>query len=259
VPDVAAVTQGQSVAIDARGNDSDPDGQALTIVSVTVPTSGTATIDAATGNIIYTADPTFVGLATFSYTVSDGSLTASALVTVSVAPSNLPPVCTAVATPREIWPPNHKPVYITLSGIVDPEGLPLTVMFTSILQDEPTLSPGQGNTKQDGGIEANGKKAWVRAERSGTKKVPGDGRVYIIGYTATDAGGLSCAGAVQVGVPHDQRGAPAVLSPGRWNSITGAVVVPPPGDDDDDDDGDDDHDEDSCTDASHHHRRNRRR
>ncbi len=43
-----------------------------------------------------------------------------------------------------------------MSGVVDPEGQPITIRFTSILQDEPTDSAGQGNTKQDGGIEQNG-------------------------------------------------------------------------------------------------------
>ena len=74
---------------------------------------------------------------------------------------------------------------------------------------------------QDGAITNNGTRAWVRAERAGSNKVPGDGRVYLIGILATDAGGLTCTGTVRVDVPHDQRGRPAKLSPGRWNSITG--------------------------------------
>jgi hypothetical protein len=48
--------------------------------------------------------------------------------------------------------------------------------------------------------------AEVRAERSGTKKVPGDGRVYHISFTASDDSGATCSGTVLVGVPHDQRG-----------------------------------------------------
>ena len=108
--------------------------------------------------------------------------------------------------------------------MVDPEGGALTIRYTGILQDEPTDSVGQGNTMQDGGIEDNGARAWVRAERTGNPGVPGDGRVYLISFTATDAGALSCTGTVSTAVPHDQSGAPAVLSPGRWNSITGQQV-----------------------------------
>ena len=50
----------------------------------------------------------------------------------------------------------------------------------------------------------------VRAERTGTKKVPGNGRVYYIKFTATDSFGGTCSGEVQVGVPHDQAHGPAI-------------------------------------------------
>jgi hypothetical protein len=140
--------------------------------------------------------------------------------------ANLSPICSAASTTTDMWPPNHKHVYVTIAGVTDPDGQPVTIRFTSILQDEPTNSVGQGNTLQDGGIEQNGARAWVRAERSGTAKVPGDGRVYLIGFSATDPLGGSCAGTVRVGVPHDQRGRGAVLSPGRWNSVTGLPVIP---------------------------------
>jgi len=112
-------------------------------------------------------------------------------------------------------------VYLTLRGITDPDGGTPTVRVTSVLQDEPTNGPGQGNTMQDAGIEANGTKVWVRPERSGG----GDGRVYLISFTASDAT-ASCTGQVTVSVPHDQRGAPAVLSRGRWDSVTGQPVPP---------------------------------
>ena len=50
--------------------------------------------------------------------------------------------------------------------------------------------------------------AQVRAERSGTDKVPGDGRVYHISFTATDEYGATCDGEVTVGVPHDKKDTP---------------------------------------------------
>ncbi len=50
--------------------------------------------------------------------------------------------------------------------------------------------------------------AYLRAERSGAKTVPGNGRVYHIGFTAADGNGAACSGEVVVGVPHDQHAAP---------------------------------------------------
>ena len=136
---------------------------------------------------------------------------------------NVPPICTAAAARVDIWPPNRNERDVTITGVTDPDGGTPSIRFTSILQDEPTDSEGQGNTKQDAGIESSGARAWVRAERTGT----GDGRVYVIAFIATDGHDASCSGTVTVGVSHDQR-KPAVLSGGRWNAITGQLVTPPP-------------------------------
>jgi VCBS repeat-containing protein len=199
-------------------NDSDADSPALTANLVAGPSHGTLVLNP-DGSFAYTPTLDFHGSDSFTYKASDGaSMSNTATVTITVVPSNLPPVCNAAVTPTIVWPPNHKPVYLSVSGITDPEGGTVNVTYT-ILQDEPTDGPGQGNTPQDGGVDANGR-VWVRAERSGT----GDGRVYLVSYTATDAFLASCTGVFTVSVPHDQSGAPAVPSPGRWSSMTGQQV-----------------------------------
>jgi hypothetical protein len=219
------------VVISVLTNDSDADGGTLTVINVTQPSvgTGTAVISGGGTTVTYSAPIGFSGpVATFTYTVSDGqggSVTAN--VTVAVTPLNVPPVCTAVSvSPGVLWPPNHKPRYITISGVVDPDGGTPTMSY-SILQDEPTNTQGEGNTNQDAGVDANG--VWVRAERMGGENANVYGRVYIIGYTATDAQGASCSGTVFVGVPHDQGNHnQPIPSAGRWNSVTGALVVAPP-------------------------------
>ena len=55
--------------------------------------------------------------------------------------------------------------------------------------------------------------AEVRAERAGTKKVPGDGRFYHIGFTATDPYGEYCVGTISVVVPHDMSKTPVDQGP----------------------------------------------
>lgn len=228
--DFATVTQGQSVIVNVRTNDSDPDGQNLTVTNVTTPSSGTVEISGGGTTVTYTAAATYIGPATFSYTISDGTATATATVTVTVLSANAPPVCTAAAaTPGSLWPPNHKPEYLSLSGITDPEGRALTITFTSVMQDESTDTTGDGHTTQDAGIEEDGTRVWVRAERRGDETAAYYGRVYIVGFTATDDKGASCSGTVFVGVPHDQGNHNVPIpGPGRWNSITGALVVAPP-------------------------------
>ena len=121
---------------------------------------------------------------------------------------NAPPVCTdATATIGSIWPPNHKMVSVGITGVTDPDSDPVTITITSIMQDEPTNTVGDGNTSCDAqGV--GGPAAQVRAERSGSNKVPGNGRFYHIFFTADDGAGGSCEGSVAVAVPHDQSHTP---------------------------------------------------
>jgi hypothetical protein len=117
---------------------------------------------------------------------------------------NQPPDCSqAEASIDNIWPPNHKFVEISVIGVTDPDGDPITITIDAISQDEPVDTFGDGSFTPDGqgvGTET----AEVRAERSGTKKVAGNGRVYHIAFTASDDKGAECHGEVLVGVPHDQ-------------------------------------------------------
>lgn len=118
---------------------------------------------------------------------------------------NQPPDCSgATADPDELWPPNHKFAPITIVGVTDPDGDPVLLVVNSIFQDEPVDTFGDGNFTPDG-LGAGTDAAEVRAERAGTKKVPGDGRVYHISFTATDDRGAACTASVTVCVPHDQR------------------------------------------------------
>jgi uncharacterized repeat protein (TIGR01451 family) len=115
--------------------------------------------------------------------------------------TNHPPECgVALATPIELWPPNHKFVTVSIAGVTDPDGDPLTTNIVGISQDEPLSGHGDGNTCPDGkGVGT--RSASVRAERSGA----GDGRVYRVSFTASDGKGGQCTGSVRICVPHDQR------------------------------------------------------
>ena len=123
--------------------------------------------------------------------------------TVRVIVVNQAPSCTdAAPSIAEIWPPNHKMVDVSILGVTDADGDAITITIDSIFQDEPVNTNGDGNTDVDGaGVGSD--TAQVRAERSGSKKVPGDGRAYHIGFTASD-GEDDCSGSVVVRVPHDQ-------------------------------------------------------
>jgi len=77
------------------GNDTDIDGNPLTIASVTNGTGGTVVLNA-NGTVTFTSAPNFNGVATFSYQASDGTANSnSATVTVNVFAVNDAPVAVA--------------------------------------------------------------------------------------------------------------------------------------------------------------------
>ena len=70
-------------ATELLANDSDIDGDPLSISAVANLDSGSVELDA-NGDILYTPDPNFIGDATFEYSVSDGQLTSMGTVTVII-------------------------------------------------------------------------------------------------------------------------------------------------------------------------------
>lgn len=88
--DSASTTEDVPVSIPVLANDDDPDGDPLTITSVSDPVNGSTTIDGS--NIVYTPDAGFSGTDEFTYAISDGNGgIASANVTVTVTPVDDPP------------------------------------------------------------------------------------------------------------------------------------------------------------------------
>lgn len=125
----------------------------------------------------------------------------------TVSANRAPDCSNATPSIDTIWPPNHKFVPVDVNGITDPDGDALTISVLSIYQDEPLDTYGDGTFIPDG-YGLGELTAYVRAERSGTWKVPGDGRVYHITFQATDPYGATCEATLQVGVPHDKHDTP---------------------------------------------------
>jgi len=95
--DNAVTSQDTPVNIDVLGNDSDEDGDTLALTIAVAPSNGTAQVnDNGTPNdtsddfISYTPTTGFVGADTFSYSISDGTLTDTATVTVNVSAEPVP-------------------------------------------------------------------------------------------------------------------------------------------------------------------------
>jgi len=119
--------------------------------------------------------------------------------------------------PTVLGPPNHEYHSFSLAsciqsitdqcdGVLPVDG---TAQITQVTSDEPddAAGSGDGNT-QDDMVITSATTVNLRAERQGS----GDGRVYQVHFTVTDASGNSANASCQVQVPHDNSGAPAVDS-----------------------------------------------
>ncbi len=118
--DTVTTDEDTSVTIPVLANDSDPDGDTLSVTNVTTPGHGTAVING--DEVVYTPDSGYVGTDTFSYTIADpDGATDSAAVSVTVEAVNHPPVAFNQSVTVHVGVPQT----ITLQA-TDPDGDPLT-------------------------------------------------------------------------------------------------------------------------------------
>ncbi|MCB8978743.1 MAG: tandem-95 repeat protein [Ardenticatenaceae bacterium] len=138
VDDNEIAAEDAAVTIDVLANDSDIDGDSLTIASLTQPANGQATTNGA--DVTYTPDANYFGFDTFTYTVSDGnggSDTATVAVEVSSV-NDAPDAVNDSATTAE----DTAVTIRVLANDSDIEGDSLTITAVS--------SPGNGNAVSNG-------------------------------------------------------------------------------------------------------------
>ncbi|WP_103025323.1 tandem-95 repeat protein [Vibrio campbellii] len=133
--DSAVTDEDTPVTIDVLPNDTDIDGDTLTIVNASVP-ADQGTVEIVDGKLVFTPAENFNGEATISYTVSDGELEDSAEVTVTVNPINDAPV----ANDDNVVTDEDTPVTINvLPNDTDVDGDTLTIVNASVPTDQGTV------------------------------------------------------------------------------------------------------------------------
>ncbi|MCB8945746.1 MAG: tandem-95 repeat protein, partial [Ardenticatenaceae bacterium] len=108
-------------------NDMDLDGDDLLLEAVSVPANGTATISGTV--ILYTPAPNYFGPDTFSYIISDGLVTDTAVVSLTVTSVNQPP--TAVADSYTVAQNSSHNLFTILANDMDLDGDSLTLESVS--------------------------------------------------------------------------------------------------------------------------------
>ena len=132
--DSVSVLESTTITINPLDNDSDPEGDAFTIVGAT-STAGTVTVSADGTSLSYLATNTLregqVGEETITYTLSDGGATSTGTITLTVTGQNDPPVLTPPAPEDRVKiDPTAGPVDIEadiLASIFDDNGTPVSI------------------------------------------------------------------------------------------------------------------------------------
>lgn len=82
--DSVALTAKEVTEIDALANDSDPDGDKLQVAGFTQGSKGSVSLNSS-GRLVYSPAKNFKGSDSFSYTISDGQNTATAMVSIQLS------------------------------------------------------------------------------------------------------------------------------------------------------------------------------
>ena len=105
-----------------------------------------------------------------------------------------PAITQITATPSILWPPNNKPVPVSVAVLVSDDSDPAPACrITDVTSNEPV---GENAWQITGPLALD-----LRAQRFGQ----GSGRIYALTVTCTNSSELSSAATVTVTVPHDQR------------------------------------------------------
>jgi CshA-type fibril repeat protein len=158
--DEAETQAGEPVTIAVLDNDSDPDGDPLTVSEVGAPSHGTATTDGTT--VTYTPAGGFAGTDAFSYTVSDGNGGSdSGQVTVSV---NGPPVA---ADDAATTPEDQAVTIEVLANDSDPNGDALSVSISGAPAHGAATANGDGTVSYQPAADFVGEDAFVYTVEDG--------------------------------------------------------------------------------------------
>ncbi|MBM5076937.1 tandem-95 repeat protein, partial [Vibrio parahaemolyticus] len=138
--DVITTEEDTAVTIDVLVNDSDVEGDVLSIQSASVP-SEQGSVDIVDGKLVFTPAENFNGEATITYIVTDGDLTDEAKVTVTVTPVNDSPV--AVDDTTSIQEDTAVTIDV-LTNDTDVDGDKLSIESASVPKEQGTVEVVNG-------------------------------------------------------------------------------------------------------------------
>jgi N-acetylneuraminic acid mutarotase len=166
-------------------------GSGVASVTYTVA-NGASSSGATTPGSTASFEVTGEGISTVTYRASDVAGNDGAAQTFVVRIDKTAPAGTLTLSPNVLWPPNNKMVDVQVFLATSDASGPVSVAGPVITGNEAPSAAGDW--------EVSGTTLRLRAARDGT----GDGRIYTIAYTLTDAAGNTRELAAIVTVPHER-------------------------------------------------------
>jgi hypothetical protein len=166
------------------------------------------TVSGASASVPVTAE----GTTTITYSAKDNAGNVEAEKTLVVRIDKTAPTITCSASPRTLWPADHKLVPVTATvKVTDGRSGPAGFTLTAVTSNEPDDAPGSADGATAGDItgfslgtaDTSGQ---LRAERS----TSGHGRVYALTYAGRDVAGNQRTCTTTVSVPNGCTGLKAV-------------------------------------------------
>jgi hypothetical protein len=129
VADTPSTLEDTTLIFDALSNDTDEDGDTLSITEYTQPLHGSVSI--VDGQFVYLPNADYSGTDTFAYTISDGAVTVTGSVTITVAAVNDAPVFEgeAITGPVDVVFLSESAYEVTYSEASDVDDTALTYVW----------------------------------------------------------------------------------------------------------------------------------
>jgi len=183
------------------GNDSDIDGDALTAVLVSGTAHGTLALNA-DGSFSYTPAAHYAGSDSFTYRAFDGTDHSNTVtVSITILDTEPPSILASLATSL-LWPPDHDLVNVGFTFTATDNSPGTVTTSVAVFSNEDDVTSAGGDQSPDAKAIASGTLR-LRAERNAS----GNGRVYLVRVTATDAFSNTSHQCVAAVVPKSQSAA----------------------------------------------------